>query len=112
MRAAHLTGESKIVTILFADVVGSTALTRRVGAEAWTAIMNAAFERLSPTIERHGGTLARLMGDGLLAFFGAPVAHEDDAVRAASAALDLLQVAREYALEVPIKSRSISRKGP
>src|SRR5215472_18035077 len=96
MHAARVAGERKIVTILFADVVDSTALAARGGAEDWTAVMNDAFERLSPAIERFGGTLARLMGDALLAFFGAPVAHEDDAVRAVAAAQDLLQAARDY----------------
>jgi hypothetical protein len=63
VRAAHLAGERKVVTILFADVVTSTALTGRVGAEDWTAIINGAFERLSPVIERSGDTLGRLMRD-------------------------------------------------
>ena len=100
MRAAHLTGERKVLTILFADVVNSTALARHVGAEEWTAIMNQAFERLCPVVERAGGTLARLMGDAVLAFFGSPQAHENDPLRAVSAALALLQTAREYADEV------------
>jgi class 3 adenylate cyclase/tetratricopeptide (TPR) repeat protein len=100
MRAAHVAGERKVVTVLFADVVSSTSLSRQVGAEDWTAIMNQAFERLCPAIEHAGGTLARLMGDALLAFFGAPLAREDDPLRAVSAAVDLLQNAREYAAEV------------
>jgi class 3 adenylate cyclase/tetratricopeptide (TPR) repeat protein len=100
MRAAHVEGERKLVTTLFADVVGSTALAERMDPEEWTAIMNRAFEHLSPAIHRYEGTIARLMGDALLAFFGAPVAHEDDPVRAIRAALDLLAAAREYAEEV------------
>src|SRR5581483_3299740 len=100
MRAAHVEGERKLVTTLFADVVGSTALAEQMDPEEWTAIMNRAFERLSPAIHRYEGTIARLMGDALLAFFGAPVAHEDDPVRAIRAALDLLAAARAYAEEV------------
>ncbi len=100
MRAAHIEGERKLVTVLFADVVGSTALAEQMDPEDWTAIMNRAFERLSPAIYRYEGTIARLMGDALLAFFGAPVAHEDDPVRAIRAALDLLGAAREYAAQV------------
>lgn len=100
MRAAHLAGERKVVTCLFADVVGSTALAEQMDAEDWTALMNRAFDRLSPAIYRYEGTIARLMGDAVLAFFGAPVAHEDDPVRATRAALDLLATAREYAGEV------------
>ncbi len=100
MRAAHLEGERKTVTVLFADVVGSTALAEQMDAEDWTTIMNRAFERLSPAIYVYEGTIARLMGDALLAFFGAPVAHEDDPVRAIRAALDLLAAARKYAADV------------
>jgi class 3 adenylate cyclase/tetratricopeptide (TPR) repeat protein len=100
MRAAHLVGERKVLTILFADVVNSTALARQVGAEDWAAIMNQAFDRLCPVIEHAGGTLARLMGDAVLAFFGAPLAHDEDPLRGVSAALDLLKAAHDYASEV------------
>lgn len=101
MRAsAHLAGERRIVTALFADVVGSTSLAEQMDPEDWTAVMNRAFDLLTPVIYRYEGTIARLMGDALLAFFGAPVAHEDDPVRAVSAALDLLAVTRQYAAEV------------
>lgn len=100
MRAARLAGERKVVTALFADVVGSTSLAEQMDAEDWTAIMNNAFDRLSPAVYRYEGTIARLLGDALLAFFGAPVAHEDDPVRAVRAALDLLAAAREYSAEV------------
>jgi len=97
MRAAHLRGERKVVTAVFADVVGSTALAERMDAEDWTLIMNHAFDYISPTIYRYEGTIARLMGDAILAFFGAPVAHEDDPVRAVRASLDLLEAVRQYA---------------
>ena len=99
-RAAQTESERKVVTCLFADVVGSTALAEKMDPEEWTAIMNRAFERMSPAIERYEGTIARLLGDALLAFFGAPVTHEDDAPRAIRAALELLDAAREYSLEV------------
>jgi class 3 adenylate cyclase len=98
--ATHLAGERRVVTILFADVVQSTALSEQVGAEAWLAIMNGALDRITPAIYRYEGTIAQLVGDGVWAFFGAPVAHEDDPVRAVRAALDLLDAVREYALEV------------
>ncbi len=101
VRAAdHLAGERRVVTILFADVVGSTALSEQLDAETWMAIMNGAFDRITPAIYRYEGTIARLVGDGLWAFFGAPVAHEDDPIRAIRAALDLLDAARQYAAEV------------
>jgi len=97
MRGAHLAGERKIVSALFADVVGSTSLAEKMDAEDWTALMNRAFDRLSPSIYKFEGTIARLMGDALLAFFGAPVTHEDDPLRAVRAALDMLTVAKEFA---------------
>ena len=98
--AAHLAGERRVVTVLFADVVGSTALAERVDAETWMAIMNGAFERITPAIYRYEGTIARLVGDGLWAFFGAPVAHEDDPLRAVRAGLELVEAARGYAEEM------------
>lgn len=100
MRAAHLAGERKVVTVLFADVVGSTALAERMDAEDWTAIMNRAFDHLSPAIYHYEGTIARLMGDALLAFFGAPVVHEDDPLRAVRAGLELLDAAQHFADEI------------
>lgn len=100
MRAAHLAGERKIVTCLFADVVGSTALAEHMDPEDWTLIMNQAFDRLTPVIYEYEGTIARLLGDAMLVFFGAPATHEDDPVRAVRASLDLLKRAREYAVQV------------
>jgi len=99
MRAAHLSGERRTVTVLFADVVGSTALAEKMDAEDWTLIMNRAFDRISPSIYKYEGTIARLMGDAILAFFGAPVAHEDDPARAVRAALGLLTAVTEFAVE-------------
>jgi predicted ATPase/class 3 adenylate cyclase len=89
MRAAPLGGERKPVTALFADVVGSTALAESLDPEDWAAIMNQTFEVMSEAIFRYEGTIAQLAGDGILAFFGAPVAHEDDPERALRAAIDL-----------------------
>lgn len=98
MRAsAHLSGERRLVTVLFADVVGSTALAEDMDPEEWAALMNRAFERLIPAITRYDGTIARLMGDAILAFFGAPKAHEDDPLRALHASLDLIRAAHEFA---------------
>ena len=95
--ASHLSGERRIVTILHVDVVGSTALAGQMDLEAWTAVINGAFDRIAPIIYLYEGTIAHLVGDALLAFFGAPVAHEDDPIRAVRAALDLLEVANKYA---------------
>jgi class 3 adenylate cyclase len=98
--AAHVIGERRIVTALFADVVGSTSLASQMDPEDWTAIMNRAFDLVMPAIYRYEGTIARLMGDALLAFFGAPVAHEDDPERAVRAGLDILAAVEEYASQV------------
>ncbi len=97
IRAAKLSGERKVVTALFADVVGSTTMAEKMDAEDWTEMMNGAFDRISPIIYHYEGTIARLLGDAVLAFFGAPIAHEDDPARATRAALEILETIREYA---------------
>ena len=100
MRAAKLTGERKPVTALFADVVGSTTLAESMDPEDWTQMMNEAFELMSKAIFRYEGTIAQLQGDALLAFFGAPVAHEDDPERAVRAALDMVSETDEFARQL------------
>jgi class 3 adenylate cyclase len=100
MRAAKLTGERKPVTALFADVVGSTALAERMDPEDWTAMINEAFDQMSQAVFRYEGTIAQLQGDAMLAFFGAPIAHEDDPERAVLAALDMLRDVEEYARQI------------
>ena len=89
--------ERRVVTMLFSDVEGSTALARTMDPEDWAEIMDGAFDFLIAPIYRYEGTLARLMGDAVLAFFGAPIAHEDDPERACRAALEIVAGAREYA---------------
>jgi class 3 adenylate cyclase/tetratricopeptide (TPR) repeat protein len=84
-------GERRVVTMLFCDVKGSTAAAERLDPEDWAEIMNGAFEVLIAPVYRFEGTLARLMGDAILAFFGAPVAHEDDPQRAVLAGLEILE---------------------
>jgi class 3 adenylate cyclase len=100
MRSARISGERKPVTALFVDVVGSTALAERMDPEDWTAMMNQAFDLLSRAVYRYEGTIAQLQGDALVAFFGAPVAHEDDPERAILAALDMVEVAAEFRREL------------
>jgi class 3 adenylate cyclase/tetratricopeptide (TPR) repeat protein len=100
IRAAEVNSDRKVVTALFADVVGSTSLAEQFDAEEWTAIMNRAFDLLSPPIYRYEGSIARLLGDAILAFFGAPITHEDDPVRAVHAARELIEAAKFYAAEV------------
>ena len=100
MRAAKLTGERKPVTALFADVVGSTTLAEQMDAEDWTQIINEAFDLMSKAVFRYEGTIAQLQGDAMLAFFGAPVAHEDDPERAIRAALDMVDEVDEFARQL------------
>ena len=83
-------GERRVVTMLFCDVKGSTAMAETMDPEDWAEIMNGAFERLIAPVYRYEGTLARLMGDAIFAFFGAPIAHEDDPRRAVQAGLDIV----------------------
>jgi class 3 adenylate cyclase len=100
MRAARLTGERKPVTALFVDVVGSTQLAEQIDPEDWTVIINEAFDLMSRAVFHYEGTIAQLQGDALLAFFGAPIAHEDDPERAIFAALDMLESIEEFARQL------------
>ena len=79
----------KVVTVVFADVVGSTALGERVDPETLRWAMQRWFSRMAEAIERHGGTVENYIGDAVLAVFGIPVAHEDDALRAVRAAQEM-----------------------
>ena len=99
-RAATLSGERRVVTVLFVDVVGSTDLAGRLDIESWSRLMNDAFDRITPIIYRYEGTIARLLGDSLVVFFGSPLAHEDDPMRGVRAALDSLQAIQVYAAQV------------
>jgi len=89
--------ERRTVTMLFCDVKGSTAMAEALDPEDVMEIMDGAFDVLIEPVYRYEGTLARLMGDAILAFFGAPIAHEDDAERACRAALDIVAGAQDYA---------------
>ncbi len=79
----------KIVTVVFADVVGSTALGERVDPETLRWAMQRWFGRMAEAIERHGGTVENYIGDAVMAVFGIPLAHEDDALRAVRAAAEM-----------------------
>jgi ABC-type oligopeptide transport system substrate-binding subunit/class 3 adenylate cyclase len=97
---AEVGDERRIVTALVADVAGSTALSERLDPEEAKLVIGGAISRAIRAVEAYGGTVTSLMGDGLLALFGAPVAHEDDPERAVRAGLDIMATAREYADEV------------
>jgi class 3 adenylate cyclase/tetratricopeptide (TPR) repeat protein len=79
----------KTVTVLFCDVTGSTALGERIDPESLRNVMARYFETAKEAIERHGGTVEKFIGDAVMAVFGVPVVHEDDALRAVRAAADL-----------------------
>ena len=92
----------KTVTVVFADVVGSTALGERVDPEAVRATMRRYFQELRPILERHGGTVEKFVGDAVMAVFGVPQAHEDDALRAVRAASEMREAIRGMELEARI----------
>jgi class 3 adenylate cyclase len=91
-----MAGERRVVTVLFCDVKGSTSIAEMLDPEEWAAIMNGAFKYLIEPVYRYEGTLARLMGDAILAFFGAPITHEDDPQRAVLAGLGIIEGMKEY----------------
>jgi len=88
------------VTVLFADVVGSTALAEKLPPEEAKALIGECVNQMSRAVHEYGGTVQAYMGDGICAYFGVPTAHEDDPERAARAALRIVDVVREYAREV------------
>jgi len=92
--------ERRVVTMLFSDVKGSTTIAEDLDPEEFTEIMEGAFGVLIGPITRYEGTLVRMMGDAILACFGAPIAHEDDAERACRAALDIIEGAKAYAVRL------------
>ncbi|MGB3715893.1 MAG: adenylate/guanylate cyclase domain-containing protein [Candidatus Promineifilaceae bacterium] len=106
-----MVGERRVVTILFCDVKGSTEAAEKLDPEDWTEIINGAFEHMIKPVYSYEGTVARLMGDGILAFFGAPITHEDDPQRAILAGLDIVsaiesykeQVLREWGIEFNVR---------
>ncbi len=106
------TGETrKTVTVLFCDVVGSTPLGERLEPESVRRVMTRFFEQMSGVLERHGGTVSKYIGDAVMAVFGIPVLHEDDALRAVRAAaamraaLEPLNVELERDWDVALRTR-------
>jgi class 3 adenylate cyclase/tetratricopeptide (TPR) repeat protein len=96
----RMPGERKPVTMLFADITGSTALTEKLDAEETHDLLYGATQRMCESVENHRGTVCRFMGDGVMAMFGAPVASEHHAVDACEAAYDMQRAIREYSEEV------------
>ena len=92
----------KVVTVLFCDLTGSTAIGERTDPEALRGLMNRYYDAARTVLERHGGTVEKFVGDAVMAVFGIPVASEDDALRAVRAAVELRDVVHELGLEARI----------
>jgi class 3 adenylate cyclase/tetratricopeptide (TPR) repeat protein len=95
-----LEGERKQVTVLFADVSGFTSIAERLDPEEVHQLMNRAFELILGEVHRYEGTINQFLGDGVMALFGAPIAHEDHAQRAVHAALGMQRVLQGYGAEL------------
>src|SRR5262244_1889528 len=95
-----LEGERKQVTVLFADLKGSMELLADRDAEEARKLLDPVLERMMEAVHRYEGTVNQVMGDGIMALFGAPVAHEDHAVRACYAALRMQDMVKRYGDEL------------
>jgi class 3 adenylate cyclase len=100
-------GERKQVTVLFTDIVDSTPLAEQMDPEQWATIVNGTHRLVTDRVYHYEGTVAQLLGDGVLCFFGAPVSHEDDPERGVRAALSIIEGFRDYAGDL---SRSLGGK--
>jgi class 3 adenylate cyclase/tetratricopeptide (TPR) repeat protein len=92
----------KTVTVLFCDVTGSTSLGESVDPEALRALLARYFEQMKTLVERHGGTVEKFIGDAVMAVFGVPVVHEDDALRAVRTAVDMREALPELGVQARI----------
>src|SRR5436309_13694476 len=89
----------RTVTVLFADVADSTPLGERLDPESLRRVMSRFFEQMSAVLERHGGTVEQFIGDAVMAVFGIPVVHEDDALRGVRAAVEMRAALPELGVE-------------
>src|SRR5665213_434485 len=94
--------ERKVVTVLFADLAGFTSRAEAMDPEDVAALLDPYHARLKSELERFGGTVEKFIGDAVMAIFGAPVAHEDDAERAVRAALAIRDWAEEEEIELRV----------
>jgi ABC-type transport system substrate-binding protein/class 3 adenylate cyclase len=93
-------GERRIVSVLVADIAGSTPIAEKIGPERYKFLFDDLVRLMREEVERFGGTVAQLTGDGVLALFGAPTAHENDSERAVRAALAIREAVDRYSAEV------------
>ena len=91
--------QRKTVTVLFCDITGSTSLGETLDPERLRALLARYFERMKIIVERHGGTVEKFIGDAVMAVFGIPVVHEDDALRALRAAIEMRAALPELGVE-------------
>jgi class 3 adenylate cyclase/tetratricopeptide (TPR) repeat protein len=94
--------QRKTVTVLFCDVTGSTALGEELDPEALRELLSRYFKRMKAIVERHGGTVEKFIGDAVMAVFGVPAAHEDDALRAVRAAAEMRDALPELGVQARI----------
>ena len=104
-KPAQDTAERRQVTVMFSDLVGSTALSARMDPEDLRDIISAYQKCVAETVARYGGFVAKYMGDGILVYFGYPQAHEDDAERAVRAGLELIQAVGGLKSNVRLQTR-------
>src|SRR5215469_16820239 len=97
--------ERRQVTVMFSDLVGSTALSARMDPEDLREVISAYQKCVGETVERFGGFVAKFMGDGILVYFGYPQAHEDDAERAMRAGLELVAAVNALKTHAPLETR-------
>ena len=100
-KVSEAEGERKVVTILFADISGFTALSETLDPEQVTEMVNACFQSLTDAVTKYGGTIDKYLGDAVMALFGAPDAHEDDPERAIHAALEMQSALRQTIAQLP-----------
>ena len=99
------TAERRQVTVMFSDLVGSTALSARMDPEDLREVISAYQKCVAETVQRFGGFVAKYMGDGVLVYFGYPQAHEDDAERAVRAGLELVSSVSALKSSSPLQTR-------
>jgi class 3 adenylate cyclase len=103
--AKDTAAERRQVTVMFSDLVGSTALSARMDPEDLREVISAYQKCVAETVARFGGFVSKYMGDGVLIYFGYPQAHEDDAERAVRAGLDLIQAVGTLKSASPLQTR-------
>jgi class 3 adenylate cyclase len=99
--------ERRQVTVMFSDLVGSTALSARMDPEDLREVISAYQKSVAETVQRFGGFVAKYMGDGVLVYFGYPQAHEDDAERAVRAGLQLVVVLGDLKTDAAMVHRKV-----